>query len=116
MPEAILEYDIPNPTNKDVTVTVKFKVNGEFSDKVTILNNNGSNTHIFTENGEFTFNFRGPYGNEGSVTANVDWIIKTLPTATFSYDITETTNRPVTVTVTFDRENVTILNNDGKKT
>ncbi len=116
LPEAILEYDIPNPTNKDVTVTVKFKVNGEFSDKVTILNNNGSNTHTFTENGEFTFNFRGPYGNEGSVTANVDWIIKTLPTATFSYDITETTNRPVTVTVTFDRENVTILNNDGKNT
>lgn len=118
LPEAIFEYDIPTPTNKDVTVTVKFKVNGEPSDKVTILNNEGNNKHTFTENGNFTFEFRGPYGNEGTATANVDWICKTLPEAIFEYSTEEITNQPVTVTVKFKvkgefNENVTILNNDG---
>lgn len=121
LPEPILEYDIPTPTNQDVTVTVKFKVNGEFNDDVTILNNDGNNTHTFTENGDFTFNFRGPYGNEGSVTANVDWICKTLPEAIFEYDVIETTNSPVTVTVRFKvngefNDNVIILNNNGSNT
>ncbi len=113
LPEAIFEYDIPNPTNKDVTVTVKFKVNGEFNDNVTILNNDGSNTHTFEENGDFVFEFRGPYGNEGTATATVDWIYKTLPNATFTYDIQEPTNRPVTVTVEFDREGTVVTNNNG---
>ena len=111
LPNATFTYDITDPTNQDVTVTVTFD-----RENVTILNNDGKNTYTFEENGEFTFQFRGPYGNEGTATARVDWICKTLPNATFTYDITETTNRPVTVTVTFDRENVTITNNDGKNT
>ncbi len=111
LPNATFTYDIGEATNQDVTVTVTFD-----RENVTILNNNGKNTYTFTENGEFTFNFRGPYGNEGTATAKVDWICKTLPNATFTYDINETTNQNVTVTVTFDRENVRITNNDGKNT
>lgn len=116
LPEAIFEYDISDPTNRDVTVTVKFKVNGEVNDEVEILNNNGSNKYTFTENGEFTFEFRGPYGNEGTAIAEVDWICKTLPNATFEYDITEETNQDVTVTVTFDRPGTIVTNNGGSNT
>ena len=116
LPEAIFEYDISDPTNRDVTVTVKFKVNGEVNDEVEILNNDGSNKYTFTENGEFTFEFRGPYGNEGTAIAEVDWICKTLPNASFTYDITEETNEDVTVTITFDREGTVVTNNDGKTT
>ena len=118
LPEAIFEYDITTPTNKDVTVTVKFKVNGEFSNEVTILNNEGSNEYTFSESGEFTFRFRGPYGNEGTATAKVYWLHKTLPEAIFEYDTTEITNQPVKVTVKFKvkgelSNEVTILNNEG---
>ena len=108
LPNATFTYDITDPTNKDVTVTVTFDREG-----TVVTNNNGSNQHTFEENGEFTFEFRGPYGNEGSATARVDWICKTLPNATFTYDVTETTNRPVTVTVTFDREGTIVTNNNG---
>ena len=111
LPNATFTYNITDPTNQDVTVTVTFDREG-----TVITNNDGNNTHTFTENGEFTFEFRGPYGNEGSATANVDWICKTLPNATFTYDITETTNMPVTVTITFDREGTRVTNNDGNNT
>ena len=111
LPTPTLTYDIENPTNKDVTVTVTFDREG-----TRVTNNDGKNTYTFKENGTFTFEFVGPYGNSGTVTASVDWIIRTLPNATFEYDIKETTNQPVTVTVTFDREGTEILNNDGKNT
>ena len=111
LPNATFTYDITDPTNQDVTVTVTFD-----RENVTILNNNGENTYTFEENGEFTFEFRGPYGNEGTATARVDWICKTLPNVTLTYDITETTNKPVTVTITFDREGTRVTNNDGKNT
>ena len=111
LPNATFTYDITDPTNQDVTVTVTFDREG-----TVITNNDGNNTHTFEENGEFTFEFRGPYGNEGTATARVDWICKTLPNATLTYDITETTNKPVTVTITFDREGTRVTNNDGKNT
>ncbi len=115
LPEAIFEYDITDPTNKDVTVTVTFKVNGEFDNRVVILNNNGSNKHTFTENDEFTFEFRGPYGNEGVATATVDWINKDIPSAEITYDHTELTNGDVVATLNVD-EGITITNNNGSNT
>lgn len=72
-PTATIEYNIKNATEKAVTATLIP------NEKVTILGN-GSSTHIFTENGEFTFEFVDRAGNKGYATAVVDWIKKKEPT------------------------------------
>ena len=43
---------------------------------ITVTNNNGNKEYIFTDNGEFTFEYVDDYGNTGSTTAKVDWIVK----------------------------------------
>ena len=53
IPTAEIEYSTKKITNKDVVVTL---VNP--STDITIENNNGSDTYTFTENGEFTFEFK----------------------------------------------------------
>ena len=108
-PNATITYSTTNPTNQDVTATVTFD-----KENVTITNNGGKNTYTFTENGEFEFEFVGPAGNTGIVIATVDWIDKTLPKATITYDKSEPTNQEVTASIAFDKENVTITNNNGK--
>ena len=51
-------------------------------------------------------------GNTGSVTATVDWIDKTSPTAsTVMYSPSSLTNTDVVATVTGFSESVTITNN-----
>lgn len=45
------------------------------ADGETITNNNGSNIHIFTENGEFTYNYVTADGEEKYSTASVDNIL-----------------------------------------
>lgn len=42
---------------------------------VTITNNSGSNTYVFTESGSFTFTFENEQGATGEETATVDWIV-----------------------------------------
>ncbi len=111
LPTPTINFDIKEPTNKDVTATVTFDREG-----TVVLNNNGSTSYTFTENGEFTFDFKGPYGNEGSVTVKVDWIIKTLPNAKFEFSTQDLTNEDVTATISFDREGTVILNNNGSST
>ncbi len=110
-PNATITYSTTNPTNQDVTATVTFD-----KENVTITNNGGKNTYTFTENGEFEFEFVGPAGNTGIAIATVDWIDKTLPKATITYDKSEPTNQEVTASIAFDKENVTITNNNGKNT
>ena len=80
IPEASITYDIVTPTNKDVTVTLTF------NEKVTITNNNGSNSYTFDKNGEFTFEFIDEAGNSNSVTTKVTWIDKENPTASLKYN------------------------------
>ena len=70
-PTAEIEYDITEETTKNVTAKL---INP--STEITITNNNRSDTYVFTENGEFTFEFVDNYGNIGSTTARVNWIIK----------------------------------------
>ena len=110
-PNATITYSTTNPTNQEVTATVTFD-----KENVTITNNGGKNTYTFTENGEFEFEFVGPAGNTGIAIATVDWIDKTLPKATITYDKSEPTNQEVTASIAFDKENVTITNNNGKNT
>ncbi len=111
IPTAEIKYDIEKLTNSNVTATL---VNP--STDITITNNSGKDTYVFTENDEFTFEFEDKYGNKGTATATVNWIDKTVPTATISYDIKEETDQPVTATISGFSEKVTITNNDGKDT
>ena len=70
--------------------------------------------HVFVENGEYTFEYVDEAGNKGVSTAKVNWIDKKTPNATLSYDIKTKTSKNVTVKISFDKKNVTILNNKGK--
>lgn len=110
-PTAGIKYDIVELTNQNVTVQLV-----DASTDITITNNDGSDTYVFTENGEFTFEFVDVNGNKGSTIAKVDWIDKIPPTATISYNITETTNQDVTATLANFSEEVTIINNSGSET
>ncbi len=56
-------------------------------------------TYLFMDNGEFTFQYRDEFGNEGEVTAKVDWIDKALPKVAVVYSTTEETEGPVTATI-----------------
>lgn len=91
IPEASINYDIVTPTNKDVTVTLNF------NEKVIITNNDGSSSYTFTQNGEFTVEFVDEAGNSNSITAIVNWIDKTVPTASLKYDKSSKTKAIVSV-------------------
>jgi len=109
-PTAMIKYNITELTNEDVIAEIIP------SEEIVLLNNEGKNTYVFTENGEFTFEFRDLAGNTGTATAKVSWIDKVKPNGSLTYDKTELTNQDVTVSITFDKSNVTILNNEGKNT
>ena len=82
-PTANIAYSEKEPTKNYVTARL---VNP--STDITITNNNGSDTHLFTENGEFTFEFKdNESGLKGSATAKVDWIDKDVPTADVDYKL-----------------------------
>ncbi len=110
-PIATLEYSTIEATNEDVTVTITFD-----EENVIILNNEGSNTYTFEENGEFTFEFEDQVGNVGTAVAEVDWIDKELPTARIEYSTTEETKDPVTVRLVDPSKDITIINNNGSDT
>ncbi len=115
-PAATVTYDINEVTNQDVTATVTFDEGG-----VTITDKDGNkiengDKHVFKENGTYTFYYIGPLGNKGTAEATVDWIDKTAPVGTITYNITEQTNQAVIATISFNEENVRITNNDGKNT
>lgn len=90
-PEATLSYDITSLTNKNVTVTI------DFDEDAIVTNNNNSRKYTFNKNGEFTFEFRDTAGNASQITAKVDWIDKTVPTAGLKYDRTSFTKGVVTI-------------------
>lgn len=104
-PVATITYSSTNLSNQDVTATVTFD-----EENVTVKD---GNTHTFTANGEYTFEFEDAAGNTGTAVANVTWIDKDLPTATVKYSTTNLTNQDVTATVTFDREGTKIVDENG---
>jgi len=115
---AEVKYNKTSTTSDPVIATVNFN-----SSDVVITNNNGKNSYTFTDNGEFTFNYRDKNGSVGSVKAKVDWIKKSNnnnnnnnsePKATIEYSTTEETNKNVVATIKFDRDNIVITNNNGK--
>jgi len=103
-----IDYD-NNWTNKDVTAKL-----AAYDDKstVTILNNDGSDEYVFTENGEFTFEFCDEAGNIGTATAIISRIDKIPPQVEVDYSITTVTNISVMATITAN-EPITVINNKG---
>ena len=68
-PVGTIEYR----TNEDKTVTATITFN---ESNVTITNNDGKSSYIFTKNGEFTFEFQDAAGNKGTATAKVTSIVE----------------------------------------
>lgn len=107
VPTAEINYNIIKNTNKDVVAELV-----DENRPITITNNDGKTTYTFTENGEFTFEFVDRNGKKGTATAKVDWIDKVAPNANVQFSTTETTNENVVATISFDKENITILSTD----
>ncbi len=110
-PTATISYSTTKLTNGDVVATVV-----DASKEIKIINNSGSNTYTFTENGKFIFEIEDLAGNKGTVTANVSWIDKIAPTATISYSTTKLTNGDVVATLVDKSEEIKVINNEGKDT
>ncbi len=83
LPVATITYSPETATNGAVTATLSFD-----RDDVTITNNNGDNTYVFTENDNFTFEYMTATGKTGIKTANVTWITPVSIEAAYS-SITE---------------------------
>lgn len=93
-PHPIVTYSTTDYTTQSVTASVYFD---NESEPVTFINNGGSSTYIFDQNGTFTFEFEDAAGNTGTVEAMVDWIDKEAPTGTLKYSSTGWTSNDVTV-------------------
>lgn len=112
IPTANITYNITIPTTRSVVATITLSEAG------TILNNNGSNTYTFTENGKFTFKFQDLAGNISFATAKVDWIQKKeeLPNIRLYYSEEKQTKNPVTVMLINQGRPIKITNNNGSNT
>lgn len=97
-----------NLTNQNVTATLLGLDTG-----VEVTNNNQSNSYVFYENGEFTFEVKNSDGDTTEFTAVVDFINKTIPTGVIT--CTEVGD-VVIVTISstsLEGNEITITNNDG---
>lgn len=96
-PTGLITYDPPTRTANDVTARITF------DEEVTILHPaDGSAEIIFTENGEFTFEFVDVAGNQAEAIAIVDWIDDSLPSAQVIRAPSSWTNEDVEVTIRVD--------------
>lgn len=95
-PHILLEFSEEQPTNQPVTVTVVG--DAEF----VITSNDRQKSHVFYENGEWTFEYRTTAGFTGSITARVTWIDTEAPKGTITYSTKELTNQPVRATLVVD--------------
>lgn len=104
------EYDITEPTNKNVVAKVNFDKGGS---PVRITNNSGDMEYEFSSNGSFIFMFTDSAGNESSIKATVSNIDKVPPTGYIVYSYTGWTNKDVTATLAAsdDVNKVSIINN-----
>lgn len=107
-PRGSIEYSTQELTNGNVTATIKKQ-----GEDLEVINNNGSRSYEFKENGSYTFRFKDETGNNGEATAVVTWIDKVGPEASITYDINTLTNKNVVATLVPD-EDIIITNNNGK--
>ena len=105
-PAGTIEYTPDSITNQDVKAVLTLDEPGR------VLNNDGKTEYIFTENGEFTFEFEDGAGNRASMHAAVNWIDKLPPRGSLEYSSIEMSSNPVVVTLKTDPDAV-IMNNGG---
>ena len=117
-PHILLEFSEDQPTNQPVTVTVVG--DAEFI----ITSNDQQKSHVFYENGEWTFEYRitgvsptaagylTTSGLTGSITARVTWIDTEAPKGSIEYSTKELTNQPVKAVLIVDEE-IIIDNTEG---
>lgn len=116
-PTGTIRYSTTSKTNKEVEAIL-------IPSEDIIVTNNGNYesdnpnsdpmTHLFMENGEFTFEFKDVAGNKGTASAKVDWIDTQVPNSYLTYSTMDLTPENVTVSISFDKENVKVTNNEGK--
>ncbi|WP_195943927.1 Ig-like domain repeat protein, partial [Turicibacter sanguinis] len=101
-----ITYSTEEETDQPVIatlVTEEVQVASMNGKVITVTNNNGNKEYIFTDNGEFTFEYVDDYGNTGSTTAKVDWIVKTPDVEATDIKVTYSTetltNQDVTATI-----------------
>ena len=107
-PTASVAYSTTEPTNG---VVVARLINP--STEITITNNDGKDTYVFTENGEFTFEFADKNGNTGSAIAKVDWIDKDGPTVDVNYGLDA--DKKLTILLDNISKDVYLLDEDNNK-
>ena len=105
IPSFNVEYD-NTITNKDSSVLLNYD-----KSKYTLLNNNGSETLVFTQNGEYMFELADEDGRVFGVKVVVDWIDKTAPTASLEYDKTQ--SGKAIVKVINPSEDITFADGNG---
>jgi hypothetical protein len=101
---------LPNtPTSGNVQSIISFNKTG-----VTITSTSGTttttlanDTHLFTDNGTFTYTYQDSFGNTGSSAAVITWIDKTAPTCSITYTPSTNTNQNVVATLTNCSETIT---------
>lgn len=103
-----ISYSTLDQTTEPVTATIISN-----SSNIKVTNNDSKDYYTFNENGSFTFEYIDEFGNKGSITAKVDWIIDQPEIAEIIYDIPNITNQPVTAKI-HSKKNITITNNRGK--
>jgi hypothetical protein len=70
VPNAKITYNVTEETANNVIAEITFD-----EENVKVTNNfDGNTSYVFTENGEFTFEFEDEAGNKGTATATVTWI------------------------------------------
>lgn len=118
--EESIQYSARDWTNQDVTVRIQaeddlaktityLKKIVDENEEIRYEEDSTADTHIFTENGEFTFYFKDQAGNLGFKTVSVNWIDKEKPEAHVffttadgeDYDPRSWTNQDVTVRLEF---------------
>lgn len=118
VPEGVVEY-IKDTVNNIITAKISFP--GE-TEEVIILNNNGSDTFEFVENGIFKFKYSDSAGNTGETTAQVTDFSDTISAGTIEYYIegikvpnpkATPINKSVTAKLLLDGDTYTIVNNEG---
>jgi len=108
-PTAEIQYNTQEATNQNVVAKL---VNP--STEITITNNEGKDTYVFTENGDFTFEFEDVNGNKGSATAKVTWIDKDEPTADITYELDA--DKKLLILLDDISEDVYLLDRNNNKT
>lgn len=96
-PIPTISYSTTGRTVKPVTATITA------NEDINILNtSDGSNKYVFTNNGEFIFEFEDLAGNKGEALAKVDWFDFTKPTANIKLSTEEITKDNMVVTISVD--------------